>query len=60
MNLVETAIESNEEFILSEDTQIIVTSINGEEKAKKDKAKAKKKKYKGYTETKKKKIKKRR
>ena len=64
MNLVERTIESNEEFSLSEDTEIIITSIKGDDISKKKEAdkksnykKGKVKMYQGYTETKKKKIK---
>tara|TARA_R110000737_G_scaffold9316_2_gene25072 strand:+ start:99 stop:4193 length:4095 start_codon:yes stop_codon:yes gene_type:complete len=51
LNLIESAVESNEEFVLSDDTQIIITSINGEdiEKKKQNDKKKNKKLYKGWS-----------
>lgn len=49
MGLVEQVIESNEEFMVSSDTEIIITSVNGTNKDKRDKERMMKKtKYKGY------------
>ena len=48
MNLVEGAIESNEDFVISDATKITITTINGSYQEEKNKKK--KKKYKGLTE----------